>query len=356
MKVLLNLTNDTLEYRDTKVFIQGTDARNKIIVYADEDITFTNLTIAYQLQNGRTTIAMSNSGVVESSSDDYIEGYTGYIFNVPLSVTVLTGNIMATVVANISGAKHKFNILNTVIDSVFFEAYETALEEAESEFASDIQAMQSAITQLQSGKADKTALNAEIARATAKEGELETAIGNETTARIADVDAEELRATAKENEIAGDLATEILRATGVESGLNTRLSTLENRCGYIEMEQVRNLTSAELQEALKPNCIIKVNDVAEIQPLGSAYFYKVRSALENTIKFDILHIPERNVSDVRISIYRGYITFNATDGTIKTNASQASSMFYNSDYIDYDLFLTSAELQEIITEISEVFE
>ncbi len=149
MKVLLNLTNDTLEYRDTKVFIQGTDARNKIIVYADEDITFTNLTIAYQLQNGRTTIAMSNSGVVESSSDDYIEGYTGYIFNVPLSVTALTGNIMATVVANISGAKHKFNILNTVIDSVFFEAYETALEEAESEFASDIEAMQSAIVQLQ---------------------------------------------------------------------------------------------------------------------------------------------------------------------------------------------------------------
>lgn len=345
MKVLLNLTNDTLEYRDTKVFIQGTDARNKIIVYADEDITFTNLTIAYQLQNGRTTIAMSNSGVVESSSDDYIEGYTGYIFNVPLSVTVLTGNIMATVVANISGAKHKFNILNTVIDSVFFEAYETALEEAESEFASDIEAMQSAITQLQSGKADKTALNAEIARATAKEGELETAIGAETT-----------RATAKENEIAGNLANEILRATGVEAGLNTRLSTLENRCGYIEMEQVRNLTSAELLEALKPNCIIKVNDVAEIQPLGSAYFYKVRSALENTIKFDILHIPERNVSDVRISIYRGYITFNATDGTIKTNASQASFMFYNSDYIDYDLFLTSAELQEIITEISEVFE
>lgn len=153
MKVLLNLTNDTLEYQDTKVFIQGTDARNQIIVYADEDITFTNLTIAYQLQNGRTTIAMANSGLVESDSDDYLEGYTGYIFNVPLSVTTLTGNIMATVVANISGAKHKFNILNTVIDSVFFEAYETALEEAESEFATDIEAMQSAIVQLQQEQA-----------------------------------------------------------------------------------------------------------------------------------------------------------------------------------------------------------
>lgn len=317
MKVLLNLTNDTLEYQDTKVFIQGTDARNQIIVYADEDITFTNLTIAYQLQNGRTTIAMANSGLVESDSDDYLEGYTGYIFNVPLSVTTLTGNIMATVVANISGAKHKFNILNTVIDSVFFEAYETALEEAESEFATDIESMQSAITQLQSSKADKTALNAEIARATAKEGELETAIGNEVT-----------RATGKENEIAGDLANEILRATGVEGGLNTRLSTIESQVGYVELTgDSGELTDTQYAEILKPNCVIK---------LGSFYYQHQYTPVSSPTSISFIKIP--NFQDITSG---GTITaIKITNDWIRVNTSNKTWTLWNN--LDKNVYTTNA--------------
>ena len=143
MKVKINLTNQTLEYLDSMPYIQGTDSRNKLIVYVPNEVT--NIAISYQLQNGRNTIKMSNSGVVAADSDDYLSGYWGYIFVAPKALTSLSGNFMASVIITISTNIYKINVMNTVLNSVDFEAFESALEEYESEILESLDAMNVAI-------------------------------------------------------------------------------------------------------------------------------------------------------------------------------------------------------------------
>lgn len=150
MKVKINLTNQTLEYLDSMPYIQGTDTRNKLIVYVPNEVT--NIAISYQLQNGRNTIKMSNSGVVAADSDDYLSGYWGYIFVAPKALTSLSGNFMASVIVTISTNIYKINVMNTVLNSVDFEAFETALEEYESEILESLDAMNVAI----GNKADRS--------------------------------------------------------------------------------------------------------------------------------------------------------------------------------------------------------
>ena len=162
MKVKINLTNQTLEYLDSVPYIQGTDSRNKLIVYSPTSVS--NIQISYQLQNGRNTIKMSNSGVIETTDEaNYISGYYGYVFNAPRALTALTGNFMASIIVTISSSIYKINVMNTVLNSVDFEAFESALEEAQSEFldelvsiSSDIVQLQGNYTDLANNKVDKT--------------------------------------------------------------------------------------------------------------------------------------------------------------------------------------------------------
>ena len=152
MKVKANLTNQTVEYLDSKPFIQGGDSRNKLIVYVDATQTLTNIQIAYQLQNGRNTIKLSNSGMIaatDTTNVDYLEGYNGFVFNAPLSLTLVAGNFTATVIFTISTATYKINVLNTVLKSVDFEAYESALEGEEAELVQFMTEASANITQLQ---------------------------------------------------------------------------------------------------------------------------------------------------------------------------------------------------------------
>ena len=132
MKVKANLTTKTLEYLDSKPYIQGEDSRNKLIVYVDANVSLTNIQIAYQLQNGRNTIKLINDGIIADDVDtenaDYLEGYNGFVFNAPLSVTNVAGNFFATVIFTISTNVYKINVLNTVLKAVDFENFENALE------------------------------------------------------------------------------------------------------------------------------------------------------------------------------------------------------------------------------------
>ena len=155
MKVKLNLTNLTLEYLDSVPYIQGEDSRNQLIVYVPEDVT-TNIAISYQLQNGRNTIKMANSGTVAGDDANYMANYDGFIFIAPKALTCLSGNFMASVILTSGTTTYKFNVLNTVLNSVEFEAFETALEESESEFLDNITAIEASITSLQTNKADRT--------------------------------------------------------------------------------------------------------------------------------------------------------------------------------------------------------
>ena len=153
MKVKINLTNQTLEYLDSVPYIQGTDSRNKLIVYSPTAVS--NIQISYQLQNGRNTIKMSNSGVIETTDEaNYISGYYGYVFNAPRALTALTGNFMASVIVTISASIYKINVMNAVLNSVDFEAFESALEEAQSEFIDELVSISADIVQLQGEVSD----------------------------------------------------------------------------------------------------------------------------------------------------------------------------------------------------------
>lgn len=153
MKVKINLTNQTLEYLDSVPYIQGTDSRNKLIVYSPTEVS--NIQISYQLQNGRNTIKMSNSGVIETTdAANYISGYYGYVFNAPRALTALTGNFMASIIVTISASIYKINVMNTVLNSVDFEAFESALEEAQSEFVDELVSISADIVQLQGNYTD----------------------------------------------------------------------------------------------------------------------------------------------------------------------------------------------------------
>lgn len=157
MKVKVNLVNQTLEYLDTQPYIQGTDSRNKLIVYVESVFTG-NMYISYQLQNGRNTIKMSNSGVVASDSDDFLEDYDGFVFNAPSTLTSLAGNFMASLIIISGGITTKINVLNTVLDAVNFETYENALEAEKAEILENLVAMNAAIAT----KANMTDANQEV--------------------------------------------------------------------------------------------------------------------------------------------------------------------------------------------------
>ena len=150
MKVKVNLTNQTLEYLDSKPYIQGEDSRNKLIVYVDAEVTLTNIQIAYQLQNGRNTIKLINDSIIADDVDtenaDYLEGYNGFVFNAPLSVTNVAGNFFATVIFTISTNVYKINVLNTVLKAVDFENFENALEGEKADLIAFMNSTASSIT------------------------------------------------------------------------------------------------------------------------------------------------------------------------------------------------------------------
>ena len=148
MKILLKLTSSKvdIDYMDTQPFIQGTDTRNKIYVYRDSSETpsLTDLSIAYQVQSGRTTLPLSNSGATTEEIDGTT--YAKYTFNVPSTATAVAGNVVACLVTKTSTASFKTNIINRVLDSSEFDAFQSGLTGAAETYASAMEDLSSANT------------------------------------------------------------------------------------------------------------------------------------------------------------------------------------------------------------------
>ena len=156
MIVILDLDKQTLAYKNNEPFIQGEDSRNVLQVavpYSEVTSSF-DIQIAYQLQNGRSTIKMANSGVDEETLT--IDGvvYALINFNIPRIATSLSGNLLMTLIVNTSDNKlYKFNALNVVLSRVEFEEWEEAF--ADSALLEEVQAMESSISSLQSAVANR---------------------------------------------------------------------------------------------------------------------------------------------------------------------------------------------------------
>lgn len=152
MKVILDLEKYTVEYLETTPFIQGTDSRNKIEVLVPHEST-TNVMIAYTLASGRSTIAMANKSLTTITYNS--ASYDNVLFELPSTVTRLEGNICATVIVTLASdsTKHKFNILNTILNSTDFETFEDALTGIAAQVIASLAAMNSNVN------ATATALN-----------------------------------------------------------------------------------------------------------------------------------------------------------------------------------------------------
>ena len=156
MIVILDLDKQTLAYKNNEPFIQGDDSRNVLQVavpYSEVTGSF-DIQIAYQLQNGRSTIKMANSGVDETTLT--IDGVVHALinFNIPRIATSLSGNLLMTLIVNTSANKlYKFNALNVVLSRVEFEEWEEAF--ADSTLLESLEAMESSITALQTAVANR---------------------------------------------------------------------------------------------------------------------------------------------------------------------------------------------------------
>ena len=148
--VLDELKSTNLEYMDTQPFIQGVDSRNKIYVYINKEVyrnlyqTVSSVSISYLLQNGRSTIKMSNNSMTEETIRNVV--YKRYDFNLPTTVTAVAGNIQATIYVRYGTGDgqpydFKYNVLNTVIASNTIEIIEDALNDAQSEILADLSEM-----------------------------------------------------------------------------------------------------------------------------------------------------------------------------------------------------------------------
>ena len=148
MKILLKLTSTQVgfEYMETTPFIQGADTRNVIYVYREYGATpaLTDLAISYQVQSGRYTLPLGNA----SATTEIIDGvtYNKWKFNVPLTATAITGNIMACLVVKTATGQYKLNILNNVLDSSEFDAFQSGLEGAAETYATAMESLSSGQT------------------------------------------------------------------------------------------------------------------------------------------------------------------------------------------------------------------
>ena len=157
------LKSTNLEYMDTQPFIQGTDSRNKIYVYINKEVyvnaanTVSAVSISYLLQNGRSTIRMSNTSMTEETISGVV--YKRYQFDLPATVTALSGNIQATIYVHygLFNAKRydfKYNVINTVMESNTIEVIEDALSDTQSEILQELSDMTTAIQNAESNITD----------------------------------------------------------------------------------------------------------------------------------------------------------------------------------------------------------
>lgn len=279
MKVKLNLTNQTLEYIDNKPFIQGNDDRNKILAYVSENIT--DIQIAYQLQNGKTTFKMINDYAVSPSDEDYITGYTGYAFKAPQVLTNHAGDFIAAIIVSYQNKVFKFNVVNTVISSVdidllnsLFENEQVVLDYLDS-MSTTITSYGSRITYLEGKDITNSAT---IGEHDTKLEMLNTEVFGDSTGATSD-NTNGLHYIVRTN-YAGRIAT--LESSSAADGNNIAILN-SHMIGFLALSgNSGNLTSADLAEIEKNNCFILLG--------GNLYSKNVKKVSNNNTIYEFEHI------------------------------------------------------------------
>lgn len=297
MKILLNLTSDkvSFEYMDTVPFIQGTDSRNKIYLYREYSATpaLTNLSISYQVQSGRYTLPLGNTSATSETIDGVV--YNKWTFNVPAAATAVAGNIVACLVVKTATGQYKLNILNNVLDSSEFDAFESGLTGAAATYAEAMDNLSSANT-IQ----DQRILALENAGATenAKFGLLNTEVFGTSSGETTNDGLKYIVRTDHEGRL------DTLEALNISS----RLTALEaSEIGYFTLSgSTGTITTDNLQEVLKHDCIIYNNGYLFIKNIVSG----------NTVEF--IHL-KTTLSDNNVLVEQNVISINTSTRAFTTS-------------------------------------
>lgn len=365
MKILLKLTSSKvdIEYMDTQPFIQGTDTRNKIYVYRDSSETpsLTDLSIAYQVQSGRTTLPLSNSGATTEVIDDTT--YAKYTFNVPSTATSVAGNVVACLVTKTSTASFKTNIINRVLDSSEFDAFQSGLTGAAETYATAMESLSSANT-IQDGRL--TNLENATGSEANKIGLLNTEVfGNSTGISTADG----LKYIVRTNHEGRIDALEDL-------DISTRLTALEaDDVGFITLIPASatsgTLSTSNFAKVKKHDCIIYLNHKLYLKNnyndagMSKLYFthLEIANTGNNQKKFNE-YIIEVNMSTMAWSL--STISFNAlTNGSIYNNLdldsqyyalSAAKGKYLNDELETLKAYIYQGSSDGVINRLKEVLD
>ena len=320
IKLLLTTNSVSFEYMDTTPFIQGTDTRNKLYIYRDYSATpaLTNISVAYFIANGRTTLPLPNTSATTETIDGVV--YNKWTFNVPAAATALAGNVVMTVAAKISTGVYKLNVLNNVLNSSEFDAFQSALTGAEAAYAQAMDDLESSQT-VQDQRISTLENNEDSAGV--QIGLINREVFGNSTGESTDEGLKYIVRTNYKNRIASlesiDAGT---RLTAVEGELDTldnlhigtRLTALESyEIGYFTLSTASSsgtLTTNQLAEVNKNDCIIE---------RGGYYFtkeqeYKVTGSGENgydtIVNFQCVEMF--NSPDLNLQINKYTIAVNLT--------------------------------------------
>ena len=310
MKIKLKLTSDevSFEYMDTVPFIQGTDSRNKIYVYrlTSETPSISNMSISYQVQSGRYTLPLGNnsSGVVLENIDGV--AYYKITFDVPAQATAVAGNIVACLVVKTpANLKYKLNILNNVLDSSEFDAFESGLTGAAQTYAVAMDNLATANT-----VQDERIVALENAGETenTKIGLINTEVFGTSSGETTNDGLKYIVRTDHEDRL------DTLEALNISS----RLTALEaSEIGYFTLSGSNGtITTDNLQEVLKHDCIIYKSGYLFIKNIVSGDTVEFIHLKTTTSNNNVL--VEQNVISINTST-RAFTTSNYTKNLLGVN-------------------------------------
>ena len=332
MNILLKLSASkvSMEYMDTTPFIQGSDSRNKINVYRLESATpaLTDLAIAYQVQSGRTTLPISNEGGTTTETIDG-ETYIKWVFNVPATATAVAGNIVACLVVKTSTAQYKLNILNTVLDSSDFDAFQSGLTGAAATYATAMESLSSSNTQQ-----DQRifALENDSSSESTKIGLLNTEVFGTSTGENTNEGLKYIVRTNHEGRI--DALEDL--------DISTRLTALESDdVGYFELSSDSGTISTDnLAKVNKHDCIIqKANKI----------YLKNRTYTESSVDYvEFSHLEINANQSGNVGVNELIITINKstrayTTTTISKNIVSVSNIVNDLTSTDTNKPLSAAQ-------------
>jgi hypothetical protein len=329
------LANDPVAPLDNQVWVNGTDAKIRAKIGGNV-VTLADDAALQQIINevGAVELAVgldAAGNFVAFTGTNYLKAAT----SVATSLTALDTQAKVTadaVAAEVTRATAAEGVLQSELNATQagagLQADGTLAAFTGANYVSSSATLRDAVVALDAqAKTGADAVAAEVTRATAAEGVLQTA-----------VTAEQTRATGAETTLQSNINAEATRATGVEAGLNTRLTSVEssyiNKDGSVALTGDLSAGSHKLTNIANP---VNEGDAAnkgyvdtKLATLGSVFEYVgvIEGGLDAEAAVDVGLLAKRTAGSYYKVTVGGYFKqgegtafyANATDGLLFNSA------------------------------------